>query len=108
MIGNAFWARVLRICRRAIAARQLALPAPKTTAEGDPEMPSTRVNKMIRAGKLHLQGHPTMPADDYSVKVAMKVAVSDYTAAEQMEAVGALRVEFQQRHEKAAPHGGQQ
>jgi hypothetical protein len=80
-----------------IPARVLALPAPITTEERDPDMPTARVNKMIAAGKRHLQGHPTMTADDYSVKQIMKVAVSDYSEQEQMEAVGTLRVEFQKR-----------
>jgi hypothetical protein len=82
-------------------APSAALPAPITTEERDPDMPSARVNKMIAAGKRHLQGHPTMTADDYSVKQIMKVAVSDYSQQEQMEAVGTLRVEFQKRSASA-------
>jgi len=101
MIANAFWKRVLRICRRMMATRQLALPAPKTTTEGDPDMPSARVNKMIIAGRRHLLGHPAMLADDYAVKRVMAAVVTDHTAVEQMEAIGKLRIEFAARAQPA-------
>ena len=70
-------------------------------------MPSARVNRMIAAGRRHLQGNPSMTADDYAVKRVMALALPDHTAVEQMEAIGDLRIEFQERGApvKTAAHG---
>ena len=64
-----------------------------------------RVERMIEAGRLHLNGHRTMTADDYSVKQVMAVEVPDYTAQEQTKALGQLRVEFARRMGSRAVKG---
>jgi hypothetical protein len=63
-------------------------------------MPSARINRMIAAGRRHLRGDQSLAADDYSVKQVMKIAVPDYSAQEQMEAIGELKIEFQKRQPK--------
>jgi hypothetical protein len=99
MIGTAALRRLgWHVWLRLFPARPLALPSPTPTYEDG--MPSARINRMITAGRRHLRGNPAMPANDYSVKQVMKVAVSDYSAQEQMEAIGELKIEFQKRQPK--------
>jgi hypothetical protein len=92
-----FWGLALLARRWFTTARIRAMPALSLDSTGGADMPGARVKRMIAAGRLHLQGNESATADDYAVKQVMKVAVSDYSALEQMEAIGLLRVEFPQR-----------